>query len=176
MKYFYSATVNGFFAEDSAMPSDAKEIAFNVYKSLIGKHVVTGPEGNPVVYAPPLPTLDDLKAAKFEIINTDFTHAAAALTAGYPPAERLTWPVQQQEAIAWAADSSAPTPYLDGLALARGIPPDEMRQKTVEQTQLFMQASQQLVGTRQRLRDLVYEATTPEALDSINWPGSPVTQ
>lgn len=120
--------------------------------------------------AVPEATLDDLKIAKLATINADFTGAASALTEGYPPAERLTWPVQQQEAMAWAADSNAPTPYLDGLALARGITPDEMRQKTVEQTQLFMAASQQLVGTRQRLRDLVHDAETPEDLDNINWP------
>lgn len=116
------------------------------------------------------PTLDDLKETKIVEINAAFTLAAQALTNGYPEAERLTWPVQQAEALAWDADSEAPTPYIDGLAAARGVTPEEMRQKTLEQTQLFMAASQQLVGTRQRLRDLVHDATTPEALDAINWP------
>lgn len=107
--------------------------------------------------------------AKLAEINTAFTQAAAALTDGYPESERLTWPVQQQEALAWEADPDAPTPYLDGLAAARGITPEEMREKTLQQTQLFMLASQQLVGKRQRLRDLVYEAETPEDLDQIQW-------
>ncbi|HWL28598.1 MAG TPA: hypothetical protein VNQ97_06785 [Burkholderiaceae bacterium] len=116
------------------------------------------------------PSFEGKQAAKIAQINADFASAAAALTDGYPEAERLTWGVQQSEAFAWAADSDAPTPYLDGLAAARGIAPEEMRQKTLEQTQLFMAASQQLVGTRQRLRDLVYEAKTPEDLDAIHWP------
>ncbi len=110
------------------------------------------------------------KQVKLSEINAAFTAASAALTEGYPEAERMTWPTQQAEALAWAADPEAPTPYLDGLAAARGITPEEMRQKTLDQTQLFMQASQQLVGTRQRLRDLVYEAQTPEDLDAISWP------
>lgn len=118
---------------------------------------------------PPEPTLEDLRAAKINEINTAFTQAAAALTAGYPESERLTWPVQQQEALAWEADPDAPTPYLDGLAAARGITPEEMREKTLQQTQLFMSASQQLVGKRQRLRDLVYEAESPEDLEQIQW-------
>lgn len=113
---------------------------------------------------------EQAKEAKLAQINSDFTQAASALTEGYPEAERLTWPVQQAEALAWDADSEAPTPYIDGLAAARGVTPDDMRQKTLEQTQLFMVASQQLVGTRQRLRDLVHDAQTPEALDTINWP------
>ncbi|MDS1141710.1 hypothetical protein RE432_14810 [Pusillimonas sp. SM2304] len=110
------------------------------------------------------------KDARLSYVDGEFARAATALTAGYPEAERLTWPVQQQEALAWAADAGAPTPYLDGLAAARGITAAEMRQKTLDQTQLFMVASQQLVGTRQRLRDLVYVAQTPEDLDAIVWP------
>lgn len=109
------------------------------------------------------------KEAKLQKINAAFTTASAALTEGYPEAERMTWPTQQAEALAWATDSEAPTPYLDGLAAARGITPEEMRQKTLDQTRLFMQASQHLVGTRQRLRDMVFAARSLEELDVINW-------
>ncbi len=112
---------------------------------------------------------DLAKQVKLAQINSDFTQAASALTAGYPEAERMTWATQQAEAMAWGADDTAPTPYLDGLAAARQIDPLEMRQKTLTQTQLFMTASQLLVGKRQRLRDLVYEATSQEALDAIQW-------
>lgn len=109
------------------------------------------------------------KEGKQAQINADFSKSAAALTDGYPEAERMTWAIQQQEALAWAANNETPTPYLDGLAAARGIDPWEMRQKTLDQTQLFMQASQQLVGKRQRLRDLVYEAKTLQDIDAIQW-------
>ncbi|MGB6105632.1 MAG: hypothetical protein WBF88_17455 [Pusillimonas sp.] len=112
---------------------------------------------------------EQAKEAKLAQINSDFTQAASALTEGYPEAERMTWATQQAEAMAWAADANAPTPYLDGLALARGIDAEEMREKTLAQTQLFMQASQSLVGKRQRLRNLVYEAATQQELDAIQW-------
>lgn len=119
--------------------------------------------------APP-PTLEEAKTAQLAQINADFAAAASALTAGYPEAERLTWPIQQTEALAWAADNDAGTPYLDGLAAARGITPAEMRQLTLTQVQAFQTASQQLVGTRQRLRDGILAAGTVADVLLVVWP------
>lgn len=118
---------------------------------------------------------EQAREAKLSEINSAFNAAAAALTDGYPEAERTTWATQQKEALAWGADPAAPTPYLDGLAAARGILVEEMRQKTLDQTQLFMVASQQLVGTRQRLRDLAYDAKTQVELDGIKWSSAETT-
>lgn len=123
----------------------------------------------------PEPTLEEAQAAQLSQINRDFEAAAQALTAGYPEAERLTWPIQQAEALAWAADNNAATPYLDGLATARGITPAEMRQLTLDQVQAFMAASQQLVGTRQRLRDEINAAETVQDVQSIVWPSGSQT-
>lgn len=118
----------------------------------------------------PEPSLEEVQAQQIAIINDAFEAAAQALTAGYPATERLTWPVQQAEALAWAANPSAPTPYLDGLAAARGITPEEMRQMTLDQVNLFLAASQQLVGTRQRLRDQINAAETIEDARAVVWP------
>lgn len=120
----------------------------------------------------PEPTLEEAQTAQLAQINADFEAAAQALTAGYPQGERLTWPVQQSEALAWAADNNAPTPYLDGLAAARGITPAEMRQLTLDQVNAFMAASQQLVGTRQRLRDEINAAETVADVLLVVWPSS----
>ena len=117
----------------------------------------------------PPPSFEQLQEAKLAEINVAFSDAASALTAGYPEAERMTWATQQAEIMAWNANNNIPTPYLDGLAEARGISPEEMRQKTLEQTQLFLAASQSLVGKRQRLRDAAYTATTKENLEAITW-------
>lgn len=156
------------------VPASAIEISNDQERKLLTEQdgvwmLINGEIVKAPLPAPPEPTLDALKGAKINSINSAFTQAAAALTEGYPEAERMTWATQQAEALAWDANSAAPTPYLDGLAQARQIDPLEMRQKTLQQTQLFMAASQQLVGKRQRLRDLVYEATSPEALDAIQW-------
>lgn len=118
----------------------------------------------------PEPTLEEAQAAQLVLINVSFETAALALTAGYPEAERLTWPIQQAEALAWAADNAAATPYLDGLADARGITPAEMRALTLAQVQAFQAASQQLVGTRQRLRDEINAAETVEDVRAVVWP------
>src|SRR5690606_23111636 len=120
--------------------------------------------------AAPKPTLEELREHQVAQINAAFEQAAVALTSGYPEAERLTWPVQQAEALAWAADPAAPTPYLDGLAAARGITPAEMRTLTLAQVQAFQGASQQLVGTRQRLRDEINAAATVAAVRAVVWP------
>lgn len=118
----------------------------------------------------PEPTLEEAQAAQLVLINASFEAAAQALTAGYPEAERLTWPIQQAEALAWAADENATTPYLDGLADARGITPAEMRALTLAQVQAFQAASQQLVGTRQRLRDEINAAATVADVRAVVWP------
>lgn len=116
-------------------------------------------------------TLDAAKSAKRALIDREFCERAAQLTAGYPEPERLTWPAQQAEALAFAANSSASTPYLDGLAAARGIPQDEMRSRTLAAVQGFMVASQVLVGTRQKIQTQIDESQSIAALDAIGWPG-----
>jgi len=126
--------------------------------------------GEVVAYAPPPAPIAELRAAKLAEINDAFEAAAAVLTVGYPPAERLTWPTQQAEALAWGGNTAAPTPYLDGVAAARGITPEEMRAKTLASVQQFMAASQYLVGVRQALRDAIDAATTAEDLGEIQWP------
>lgn len=117
-------------------------------------------------------SLEELRAAKLVELSEAFEVAAQLLTEGYPASERLTWPIQQGEALAWGIDSTAPTPYLDGLALARGIEPAEMRAKTLQAVQAFMTASRQLVGLRQRLRDEALAAQTVEQIQATAWPVS----
>ncbi|MBV2182343.1 MAG: hypothetical protein KUL86_14080 [Castellaniella sp.] len=117
----------------------------------------------------PEPTLEEAQAAQLVLINASFEQAAQALTAGYPEAERLTWTIQQSEALAWAADNAVATPYLDGLAAARGITPADMRQLTLAQVQAFQAASQGLVGKRQKLRDQILAAETVATVLAVVW-------
>ncbi len=116
-----------------------------------------------------LRTTAEMRAAQLRAIDDGFSAAATALTAGYPAAEQLTWPTQQAEALAWAANPAAPTPFLDGVAAVRGITPDDMRQRTLGAVQAFMTASQVLVGRRQQLRDLADAAPDAPTLARIGW-------
>lgn len=117
-------------------------------------------------------TIDDHRLAKLSEIDRALEAASEALFTGYPALERLTWPTQQAEALAWEAKAETPTPYLDGLAAMRGILPAEMRVRTLRVVQKFMEASRELVGTRQRLRDAALAATTQAQIEAIAWPST----
>lgn len=117
-----------------------------------------------------IPVLADQKAAKIEEINQAFDGAAAALMQGYPAAERHTWPRQEAEARAWQEDpDTALTPYLDELALARGIAREDMLARTLENVLRFERASVVLIGKRQMLVDRVAQATGATPLSEIRW-------
>lgn len=116
-------------------------------------------------------TLEQLRAAQLTEINRRFSTESAALIAGYPAEERQTWAAQEVEALAWGADDTTPTPYLDGIAAARGIDPADMRAKTFEAVNTFRVASQWLVGTRQALRDAIqHPDATREQIAAVAWP------
>ena len=144
---------------------------FNVHgkRMLIVPETLVQVDELPTPPEPPARPFEDLQAEAVERLNAEFQSAASAVTNGYPQIERLTWPTQQAEVQAWFLDNNAATPYLDGLAAERGIDRQDMLTKTWEQTQLFMAASQMLVGKLQRLRDEVYEAKSISDLNAITW-------
>ena len=72
-------------------------------------------------YVPPVPTLEEVKAAKLSEINAAADRAIGTLTATYPDREISTFDKQESEARAYAADPTASTPLLSALAQARGI-------------------------------------------------------
>ena len=115
----------------------------------------------------PTPTLDQVKATKIAEANHKAQAIADQLTAGYPEFEKTTWPDQQAEALAWDADNTKPTPYIDGLALQRGIDRVTYLQKTVAKVNAYRDAAQKLVGQRQKYVDQVNAAATREAVEAI---------
>ena len=116
-------------------------------------------------------SVERLRTDRLAEINRRFGIESAALVAGYPAAERQTWASQEAEALAWSVDSAVPTPYLDGIASARGIDVAEMRAKTLDAVNAFRAASQQLVGIRQALRDAIQNPNATRAqLEAIAWP------
>lgn len=63
--------------------------------------------------------LQRLAAEKNKEIVEDFRVAAAQIKAGYDEDEVLSWDKQIQEATAYQADPTAPTPLLDGILSER---------------------------------------------------------
>ena len=118
-------------------------------------------------YVPPVPTLDEAKAAKLSEINAAADRAIATLTATYPDREISTFDKQEAEARAYIADSTALTPLLSALAQARGIPLDELVRRVLAKADAFAEASGSIIGQRQALEDRLGVCTTVEEVQAI---------
>ena len=118
-------------------------------------------------YVPPVPTLDEVKAAKLSEINAAADRAIATLTATYPDRELATFDKQESEPRAYAADATASTPLLSALAQARGIPLDELVRRVLAKADAFAVASGPIIGQRQALEDRLDVCTTVEEVQSI---------
>ncbi|MDG4947389.1 hypothetical protein NYR72_01825 [Actinobacillus equuli subsp. haemolyticus] len=84
-----------------------------------------------------------------------------------PEFEQQTWQEQANEARAWFADKSHPTPKLDLLAQLRGVPADILRQKCYEKAQAFYQLSFAVAGQRQRYEDALKACETLEQVQAV---------
>ena len=118
-------------------------------------------------YVPPVPTLEQTKAAKLSEINKAADAAIATLTATYPDREISTFDKQESEARAYAVDSTASTPLLSALAQARGVPPDELVRRVLAKADAFAMASGSIIGQRQALEDRLDACTTMEEVQGI---------
>lgn len=163
----YDSAVHG-----SGIPSGAVEVSDKAFRRSIIETDgiwVRGSDADLVKRPFDPPKIDELKAAKLAEVDAAFELNLGELMGTYPMSERLTWPVQQAEALAWKTNPSSSTPYLDSVATARGIDLQDMRQRTLERAERFMAGSAPLLGKRQRLRDEIESAETAEALASIGW-------
>jgi hypothetical protein len=113
-----------------------------------------------------------MKAAALARINAAYENAMKALTAHYPEDEIRSWPKQEAEARAWLSDRSAPTPWIDAAATARGMSKAELVEKIIANAAAFVPAYGQLTGKGQKLRDEIAELgsdVTQQQLDAIQW-------
>lgn len=118
-------------------------------------------------YVPPVPTLDEAKAAKLSEINAAADRTIATLTATYPNREISTFDKQESEARAYAADPTASTPLLSALAQARGIELSELVQRVIAKADILAMASGSIIGQRQALEDRLDTCTTVEDVQAI---------
>jgi len=107
----------------------------------------------------PMP-LADVKALKQSDIDAEVETSIQAMTAGYPAAERESWAVQEAEAEAYTVNNAAPTPFLSGLATARGVPVATIVTKVIANASAFKAASSAFIGKRQARSDALKAATT----------------
>lgn len=84
-----------------------------------------------------------------------------------PEFEMQTWAIQAAEAKAWQLDKNVPTPVLDGIATARGIPTDTLKATALRKTLAYEQLAAHVAGQRQALQSKIEAAKTQAALDKI---------
>ena len=138
------------------------------------RDLFTPAEGRRIVaksdYSPdPAAALSKAKAAKL--------HEAATAAQGFidrvagldtvPPFERDSWATQALEAQAWAADHDAPTPILAGIAQARGVPLDTLRERALAKSNAYSALTASVAGQRQALEDRIRAATDIDALNAV---------
>lgn len=85
--------------------------------------------------------------------NTEYEDAVKELVGETPTSETLTWTKQEQEARAWLADNSTPTPFIDILSTSRGVDKAYLVNKVVEKADIYANAIGALTGTRQKIED-----------------------
>lgn len=139
------------------------------YKDL-WKDVDAYAKSNPecVTKEPPyVVSLAEQKAAKLAEINSEYNAATSSLVATYPSTELLTFDKQENEARVWKSDNSVATPFLDGLAKARGIDKAELVDRVIAKADVFQTAVATLTGLRQKYEDQLGVATTAEEIEAI---------
>ena len=118
-------------------------------------------------YVPPVPTLEEAKAAKLAEINAAADRAISKLTATYPDREIATFDKQEAEARAYSADSTAPTPFLSALSQARGVGLPELVRRVIAKADAFAVASGSIIGQRQALEDRLNACATLEEVEAL---------
>lgn len=117
----------------------------------------------------PPPVLMDFRTAKLIEINRHCTMLLDAMKAGYPNDEVQSWIKQETEARAYVVNNSAPTPLLSALATARGVSLADAVANVIQKADLFTVASGQIIGTRQKYKDLINAAPDIAAVNAITW-------
>lgn len=113
--------------------------------------------------------IDGVKSGKLVALNAAaqaFINKHAGIDS-VPDFEFASWSIQASEAKAWQLDKNAPTPVLDGIATARGIPADTLKAAALRKTLAYEQLAAYVAGQRQALQSKIEAAKTQAALDKI---------
>lgn len=167
-KYIYKRPDGSYVIDKDGLPYHVPNIAgWEDEWAKIEEYAKAHPEDVTEEPAPAEPTLDELKTTKLSEINAAYDTATSSLVSTYPATELLTFDKQETEARAYASDPSASTPFLSGLAKARGITLDDLVGRVIRKSEAFASAVATLTGQRQRYEDLLDAATTAEEVAAI---------
>lgn len=139
--------------------------AVHAYAMAHPDEVAIEPEPDP-------PTLEELREAKrCEIWGAGDT-ILAAVKRNYTQAEIESWSKQEQGAkdLAAGVTDSEAAQFVAGIATLRGIPVETLRDKILANVAAYGQLCTAVIGTQQRLDDLIKAAQTADDLTAIVWP------
>lgn len=139
--------------------------AVHAYAMAHPNEVTIEPEPDP-------PTLEELREAKrCEIWGAGDT-ILAAVKRNYTQAEIESWSKQEQGAkdLAAGVTDSEAAQFVAGIATLRGIPVETLRDKILANVVAYGQLCTAVIGTQQRLDDLVKAAQSTDDLALITWP------
>ena len=96
----------------------------------------------------------------------------AAVKTKYTQAEIESWSKQEQGAkdLAAGETTTEAAQFVTGIATLRGIPVDTLRDKILANVAAYGRLSTAVIGTQQRLDDLIKAAQTADDLATILWP------
>lgn len=135
-------------------------------------YAMTHPDEVAIEPEPEPPTLEDLKVAKRREIWAAGDAVLAAVKTRYTQAEIESWSKQEQGAkdLAAGISDSEAAQFVSGIAALRGIPVDTLRDKILANVAAYGQLGTAVIGTQQRLDDLIKAAQTADDLVAIVWP------
>lgn len=96
----------------------------------------------------------------------------AEVKRSYTQAEIESWSKQEQGAkdLAAGETTTEAAQFVTGIATLRGIPVDTLRDKILANVAAYGRLSTAVIGTQQRLDDLIKAAQTADDLTAITWP------
>lgn len=162
----YTFTKNGYPYNCPNMGEWLEEYAqVHAYAQAHPDEVTIGPEHES-------PTLDELKTAKRAEVWGAGDAILTAVKANYTQAEIESWSKQEQGAkdLAAGVTDSEAAQFVAGIATLRGIPVETLRDKILANVVAYGQLCTAVIGTQQRLDDLIKAAQTADDLAAIVWP------
>lgn len=139
--------------------------AVHAYAMAHPNEVTIEPEPEP-------PTLEELREAKRREIWGAGDAILAAVKRNYTQAEIESWSKQEQGAkdLAAGETTTEAAQFVAGIATLRGIPVDTLRDKILANVAAYGQLCTAVIGTQQRLDDLIKAAQSAEDVAAVTWP------
>ena len=113
---------------------------------------------------------EQIKVNKLQEIKAWANTQLKPIREQYPDVERESWQDQKTEAAAFIADSSADTPWLDGISTQSDIDKTTLATRVLEKARDYAKDSSPVIGDTKRMRDLLKAAKTHEDVEAIIIP------